>query len=118
MTKAPQKVYELVIRVGASDLTTVMEVVKDSADIVGMRQVDTILPAIRSRPVRQDIKITDLIMQIMSPGVDYKSQDIGDEISTRKGFSPNSATPALSELVAKGKVLRVGSATYRLAPSI
>lgn len=108
------KSYELLVRVHAANLLTVIEVLKDAAEIVQMKQADlpvtpekhprkaSAVPKIaRERGKRAD----QVILELMSPGVSYCVEDIGHAIVAR-GFSASSAHPAISMLVKDKKVER------------
>jgi hypothetical protein len=107
------KSYELMVRVNAANLTTVIEVLKNAAEIVNLKQVEiqaapdkTSRRMVNGGQIRERGKRADqVIMELVNPGAEYSVDTIGEMIAAR-GFSANSAHPAISVLVKAGKIVR------------
>lgn len=120
------KSYELLVRVHAANLTTVIEVLKDAAEIIHMKQVD--VPATPEKHPRKASAVPQIarergkradqvILELMKPGVSYCVEDVGHSIAAR-GFSAASAHPAISKLVKDNKVERHQPGYCRLVQAI
>jgi hypothetical protein len=113
--------YELMVLVNAAQLTTVIDVLKDSATIISLKQIVPAEPQKNAKVKRapqadgQPRRRADMVLlEIMKPGISYSVEDLGREIAQRGGFSPNTAHPAISILVKEGKVERHKTGFCRL----
>lgn len=129
--KPASKVYEMVVRVAAPSLTTVMEVLTGSAELISMRQVEAEAAPLptphepsreRREPFYADgkrdkgIKAVDAVLHIMQPGRVYNVRHLSAELVRRWNFAAASVNPAVSDLSADGRIERVGKGEYRLYP--
>lgn len=108
------KTYDLHIRVSDKSLTTVIDVLKNAAEIVSLKQIVEEDEPKKPQPRKARSATTtaqSTLLQIMQPGVVYNGLELGKKIA-EKGYSPKSIYPALSQLVQDRKVERIAANTY------
>jgi hypothetical protein len=83
--------------------------------------VSEVLPEKTTFPMRKSPKnisrkshLMDTVRKVLSDGKAHEISEFYPALSG-VGLSPNSASPAVSKLVAKGEVIRVASRTYKKA---
>ena len=111
------KVFEMTIRVAAENLTCVLDVLKDSADLVDMKQVETVEQPKRLRqstkrhvPRAKGVTSRSLIMDTVAKGtVTAKALE---KLLAANGFAETSARPAVNELIRNGFVVRLADGVY------
>jgi len=112
------RVYEVRLLVKAESITTVLDVVKDSADLISMTQVSEPEGAKRKRATAKrhrakGLKASEVILQRLKAGPAAIS---GLEKEMRDGgFSITSARVAANDLIRGGKVKKSENGIYELA---
>lgn len=110
-----QKTYEILLHVGSLNLATVLDVVKDSATVVGVKQLVPTKPAAHRTTTRiKGISTASIVLGVLSDGQVHTDEELGQALATA-GFSATSAHPAASTLVADGKIKRIARGRYCLA---
>ena len=109
------RAFEMHLRVLAENLTTVLDVLKDSADLISMTQIEDAKVAARvnHRPKARVKGFTsrDLILQVLGEGKPKTIKELV-RLFEAKGFSRNSASPAVNELIRNGKVKKIADGVY------
>jgi hypothetical protein len=125
MAKTSEKIYEMVLRVGASSLSTVIDVLANTGEVVSMRQIP--VEAVTSEPAkdrRSGNNYNDaarktgktgpqVVFEALKPGTQHMIPALGKVLEASK-FSPTSVHPAVSVLVAAGLVERHARSMCRL----
>lgn len=121
MARNSERAYELLVRVGASNLTTVIDVLKSAAEIVSLKQIEAgdsppmkVEPQRGPRPIgKTGPQIILEHMQARPAILEWSTEDLGIVLENN-GFSAASAHPAVSSLVKEGTVERHRRAYCRL----
>lgn len=112
-----QKVYEIVLHVSSLSLTTVLDVVKDSATVKSLRQLEDIKkPISRYADGKRGKGISGaaLVLEVLADGQIHTSDDLTAAFISR-GFAANSVLPACSNLIADDKIKCVAHGRFCLA---
>ena len=113
------RVYEVRLLVKAESITTVLDVVKDSADLISMTQVSEPEPTKRKRALKSragrgmGVKIHDLVLErlkLSNATIEGLERTIKD-----KGYAATSARVAVNDLIRSGKVAKNEHGVYELA---
>lgn len=113
-----QKSFKLCMIVPAEHLTTVMDVVKDSADLISMEQIATPGPAPKRKmgfANGKRVKGTtarDLIITTLSDGT-VKTRAALQKLFSANGFAETSVGPAVNELIRAGNVSQISPGVYQ-----
>lgn len=108
-----EKQYEIVLHVGSTQLTTVLDVVRESATIASVKQLD-----ITKAPRRTAVRIkgsnsTTVLLNELSDGKIHTDEDLA-KVLVRLGLSAATVHPTMSGLCRAGKAKRVARGRYCL----
>ena len=111
------RVYEVRLRVDADNLTTVLDVVKDSADLISMTQVVDANPPPRKRVHQKQevqrpkgVTAQSLILKELdgrNPSIEHL-----EKVFSANGFAKTSARVAINELVRNGVARKIAEGVY------
>ena len=111
------RAFEMHLRVLSENLTTVLDVLKDSADLISMTQIEDAKVASRvSNHTKKRVKgftSRDLILETLREKAPRTIKEMV-RLFEAKGFSRNSASPAINELIRGGKVKKIADGVYGL----
>lgn len=110
------RVYEVRLRVDASNLTTVLDVIKDSADLLSMTQVaeeapekkHRVRPPQKSRP--NGVSVQSIVMGALQVGP--RALESLEKAVVESGFAKTSARVAANELARHNRIRKVGDGIY------
>lgn len=114
------RAFEMVLRVKAGNLTTVLDVLKDSADLISMKQIDdpSLTPKIRSRHTyrKRGDRVTaqSLMDQLLAPGNAVTKAEMVKAFGSN-GFAKTSASPTVNKMIRSGRVKKLADGVYTKA---
>lgn len=112
------RVFEMTLRVAAENLTTVLDVLKDSADLLTMKQLEGVEAPKTTRKAggyrngvrKKGINSRDLILQTVDKGTTTLKQL--QKLFLAQGFAETSALPAVNLLIRNGEVVKIADGVY------
>lgn len=112
------RVFEMIMRVQTENLTTVLEVLKDNADLVSMKQIEVDDVEVAKKKPRKHrprpngaLTGGQLVKEAVSGGKTVTSKELV-KLFHANGFAKTSAAPAVNQLVRDGEIKKLSEGVY------